>query len=547
MTSPSTDRRLGLASGTAIKTPVDCATTANITLSGEQTIDGVTTNSSRVLVKNQTTGSENGIWRSNTGAWTREPDADGTNDLVCGTLVGIAGGAQAFGIYQITTTGAITPGTTSITFAVALTSQAVSAYMQTLLAAANAAAARTLLGVAPRATRIDVASATTTDITTNAPNTDDIRLTGTATITSFTIATDRVLRVIANGAFTLTNNSNIVTNTSANIVAAAGDTFILRATAADTVEVLNYVRISSLSTSSAQQIQTIPTPTLSGGAMTIPAPSSNFSLDFRNSALGSGTVTTVSGAPAALTLPSGASLGSTSAVQSDIALLIINNSGTLEYAVVNLSGGTDLSETGVISTTAISAASTSASVVYSTTARSNVAYRVIGLYRSTQATAGTWATSPSLIQGMGGNAYKALPISSMVRLNTANGYGSTNTKIRRFTNTVTNQGTDITYADSATLGASFTINTNGVYAISYSDNFNATGTAGLTKDTATPTTNVYSCAAAEVIAMATTGSGNWLGCAAATLYLTAGTVVRPHTDGAASGIYAAQFVISRVS
>jgi hypothetical protein len=46
---------------------------------------------------------------------------------------------------------------------------------------------------------------------------------------------------------------------------------------------------------------------------------------------------------------------------------------------------------------------------------------------------------------------------SMVRLNTANGYGSTNTAIRRFTNVVTNQGTDITYADSATLGTTFTI------------------------------------------------------------------------------------------
>ena len=54
---------------------------------------------------------------------------------------------------------------------------------------------------------------------------------------------------------------------------------------------------------------------------------------------------------------------------------------------------------------------------------------------------------------------------SMVRLNTSNGYGSTNTVIKRYTNVVTNQGVDITYADSATLGASFTINTAGVYAI----------------------------------------------------------------------------------
>jgi hypothetical protein len=107
--------------------------------------------------------------------------------------------------------------------------------------AATAAAARTALGVAPRATRIDVASvAGTVDLTTNAPNTDDIRLTGALTITGFTVAVGRVFRVTAGGAFTLTNGASIVTQTGANIVAASGDTFMLRATAANVVEVLSY-------------------------------------------------------------------------------------------------------------------------------------------------------------------------------------------------------------------------------------------------------------------------------------------------------------------
>ena len=132
-------------------------------------------------------------------------------------------------------------------------------------------------------------------------------------------------------------------------------------------------------------------------------------LDFRSSTLTSGTVNTRA-VPAAisLTVPSTATLGTTSAVQSDIAVLAIDNAGTVELAVVNLSGGNDLSETGLISTTAMSAAATSATVVYSTTARTNVAYRIIGLVRSTQATAGTWATSPSLVQGAGGQALMAM-------------------------------------------------------------------------------------------------------------------------------------------
>lgn len=65
-----------LIDGRKWKQEVECATTANITLSGEQTIDGVLTSSSRVLVKDQVSPSENGIYLSNAGAWTRTTDAD---------------------------------------------------------------------------------------------------------------------------------------------------------------------------------------------------------------------------------------------------------------------------------------------------------------------------------------------------------------------------------------------------------------------------------------------------------------------------------------
>jgi hypothetical protein len=88
----------------------------------------------------------------------------------------------------------------------------------------------------------------------------------------------------------------------------------------------------------------------------------------------------------------------------------MNNAGTLELAAVNISGGNDLTETGVISTTAEggAGAADSASTIYSTTSRSSLAYRVIGYIESTQSTAGTWATAPSTIQGAGGNAVTAM-------------------------------------------------------------------------------------------------------------------------------------------
>jgi len=58
------------------KPAVACATTANITLSGEQTIDGVLTSASRVLVKDQTNATQNGVYVSAAGAWARAVDAD---------------------------------------------------------------------------------------------------------------------------------------------------------------------------------------------------------------------------------------------------------------------------------------------------------------------------------------------------------------------------------------------------------------------------------------------------------------------------------------
>lgn len=131
------------------------------------------------------------------------------------------------------------------------------------------------------------------------------------------------------------------------------------------------------------------------------------SLAFRSSTLTSGsTVTRTVSTAISMTVSSGSTLGTVSAQQSRIIVLAIDNAGTVELAVVNISGGTQLDETNLISTTAEggAGAADSASTVYSTTARSNVAYRVVGFIQSTQSTAGTWATAPSTIQGYGGQA-----------------------------------------------------------------------------------------------------------------------------------------------
>lgn len=115
----ATDRLDGALSSLAIKAPVRTSTTANITLSALQTIDGIALLAKdRVLVKNQTTGSENGIYEAATSTWTRAPDFDGASDVVDGTLVPITGGTlNARTMWEVTTANPITIGTTALTFA----------------------------------------------------------------------------------------------------------------------------------------------------------------------------------------------------------------------------------------------------------------------------------------------------------------------------------------------------------------------------------------------------------------------------------------------
>ena len=88
-----TDRLAGINEGVAVKAPCVVATTANITLAGTQTIDGVAVVAGdRVLVKDQTTGTENGIYNVSAGAWERAKDFNGTRDVVTGTQVYVISG-----------------------------------------------------------------------------------------------------------------------------------------------------------------------------------------------------------------------------------------------------------------------------------------------------------------------------------------------------------------------------------------------------------------------------------------------------------------------
>lgn len=106
-----------VAQGLSVKTAVRVATTANITLSGVQTIDGVLlVAGDRVLVKNQSTTTENGVYDASGGSWTRSADSDTGAELVNAFyFVTLGTTLQATGFTQ-STPGPITIGSTAIVF-----------------------------------------------------------------------------------------------------------------------------------------------------------------------------------------------------------------------------------------------------------------------------------------------------------------------------------------------------------------------------------------------------------------------------------------------
>ena len=132
-------------------------------------------------------------------------------------------------------------------------------------------------------------------------------------------------------------------------------------------------------------------------------------LQFRNASLTIGVPVNVAiGSALSLTVPSGATLGSLNAVQSQLVLVVLYNGGAPALGIVNIAGGVNLDETTLLSTTAISAGATANNVVYSAAAISNSPFRVVGYVNITEATAGTWATAPTLTQGVGGQALASM-------------------------------------------------------------------------------------------------------------------------------------------
>lgn len=123
-----------------------------------------------------------------------------------------------------------------------------------------------------------------------------------------------------------------------------------------------------------------------------PSAGSAVTVAFRNATSATGDYSLVSTTAAlSLVVSSGATLGMSSAISSFVYLYGLNNAGTMELAISTKK----FDDNSIQSTTAMSGAATNAEILYSTTARSNMAIRLLARLAISETTAGTYTAVPT--------------------------------------------------------------------------------------------------------------------------------------------------------
>jgi len=195
-----------VATGIVDKNAVNLHANTNITLSGEQTIDGVLTSSSSVICTGQSAPAQNGVYTSNAGAWTRRADSDTEAELLLAAYFVDGGVVWSGYTFKCTTPAPITVGSTALSF--------VNIRHQT-----NAVpnALDLIHGVGD-----DIASASTIDL--DAATGDYVTVTGNTTINAVTLSEGRERFVLFSGSPTITASETLIgDNGAADVQILPGD------------------------------------------------------------------------------------------------------------------------------------------------------------------------------------------------------------------------------------------------------------------------------------------------------------------------------------
>ena len=455
----------------AIKAPCSVATTgSNIALSGVQAIDGVTVgnNSERVLVKDQTTQSQNGIYIAGTGNWVLAADWTSNNNVVYGTMVLVAGGAINAGLLfvQTCTDNPIVIGGSSVAFvnelsltglsqtATSTSSLAIGtgtktfaiqsgknfAVNQWVLVQETSNPANQMLGqitsysgtslvVSVAATGGSGTHADWTIVLTNSvaaagyqppTGTGNVTGPGSSTAGHLVTFTDGTGKLLADGgaAGAIANLSGL----TAQYLAASAVMF--------GTSMIN----GTISASVGSSALTFAIKTLAGND---PSASDPVWFVFRDATLANGDYSVIEVTAAlSTTIPSGSTLGTSNATPFKFWLAAVNDAGIVSLAIINCYNAASnniypLSGDGVVTVTAYGGGANSVATWYGTAGHTNVPYAILGFASyetgSTLATAGTYAAAPTRT-----TMYRpgiALPgdiVQSLTTVNSAASTGSNN-------------------------------------------------------------------------------------------------------------------------
>ncbi len=245
---------------------------------------------------------------------------------------------------------------------------------------------------------VNIGNASSDDLTVTASLASSLAIKTTATYNVGSSTLGLLSVYLGNSTFTTRLLSGASASWSMTLPATAGTARYRLETDGSGVTSWNPVRRSSqdsqnisISASVATNALTV---TLKSGDGTSLSATNPADIVFRSSTAATGTATVRSvTSDLSLVISSGSTLGTKNTTAHNLYVYAIDNAGTVELAISQRF----YPDTSLVSTTAEGGggAADSNAVLYSTTARSNVACRLIGKIVSTQTTAGTWAAAPS--------------------------------------------------------------------------------------------------------------------------------------------------------